>query len=70
MSRITRDRGALSNDDRLDALAMAVQYWVEQMGRDTDLALIEQKAGLLDAELAKFVDSVFGRKPRQPSWIN
>ena len=70
MSRITRDRGALSNDDRLDALAMAVQYWVEQMGRDTDLALIEQKTRLLDDDLAKFANSVFGRKRKEPSWIN
>jgi len=70
MSRITRDRGALSNDDRLDALAMAVQYWVEQMGRDTDLALVEQKDRLLDDELAKFADSVFGRKRKQQTWMN
>jgi len=70
MSRITRDRGALSNDDRLDALAMAVQYWVEQMGRDTDLALVEQKDRLLDDELARFADSVFGKKRKQPTWIN
>lgn len=70
MSRITRDRGALSNDDRLDALAMAVQYWVEQMGRDTDLALVEKKDGLLDDELARFADSIFGRKPRQLTWTN
>jgi len=70
MSRITRDRGALSNDDRLDALAMAVQYWVEQMGRDTDLALVEQKARLLDEELAKFAEGVFGKKRKQQTWIN
>lgn len=70
MSRITRDRGALSNDDRLDALAMAVQYWVEQMGRDTDLALVEQKDRLLDDELARFAESVFGKKRKQPTWIN
>ena len=70
MSRITRDRGALSNDDRLDALAMAVQYWVEQMGRDTDLALVEQKDRLLDDELARFANSVFGKKRKQPTWIN
>jgi len=69
MSRITRDRGALSNDDRLDALAMAVQYWVEQMGRDTDLALVEQKDRLLDEELAKFAEGVFGKKRKQSNWI-
>lgn len=36
MSRITRDRGSLAHDDRLDCLAMAVGYWVEQMGQDAD----------------------------------
>ena len=70
MSRITRDRGALSNDDRLDALAMAVQYWVEQMGRDTDLALVEQKDRLLDDELAKFAEGVFGKKRKQQTWMS
>lgn len=29
MSRLTRERGCLRHDDRLDALAMAVAYWVE-----------------------------------------
>jgi len=31
MTRITKDRGALVHDDRLDALAIAVAYWVDQM---------------------------------------
>ena len=31
MSRLTRDRGAITHDDRLDALSMAVAYWTEQM---------------------------------------
>ena len=34
LTRITRDRGALVNDDRLDALSMAVQYWVDAMAQD------------------------------------
>lgn len=33
MTHITAERGALTNDDRLDALAMAVQYWVDEMAR-------------------------------------
>lgn len=36
MTRITAERGALTNDDRLDALAMAVQYWVDAMAQDAD----------------------------------
>ena len=31
MTRITKDKGALIHDDRLDALTMAVQYWVNFM---------------------------------------
>jgi hypothetical protein len=34
MTRITRDRGALAHDDRLDALAGAVAFWVEHMALD------------------------------------
>jgi hypothetical protein len=31
LTRITREKGALASDDRLDALAMAVAYWVNHM---------------------------------------
>ena len=34
MSRITKERGALAHDDRLDALAWAVDYFTEQLGTD------------------------------------
>jgi len=54
MSRVTRDRGALAYDDRLDALAGAVSYWAEQMGADEDRSMAARKEQLLDAELAVF----------------
>jgi hypothetical protein len=60
MTRITRDRGALKNDDRLDALAMAVSYWVEHMARDTDKAADDHKQALLEASLRDFAETVFG----------
>lgn len=34
MSRITRDRGCLRHDDRLDVLQMVCQHWVEAAGID------------------------------------
>jgi len=52
MSRITKDRGALAHDDRLDVLAMAVAYWVEQMGQDEEDKMDQRQEALLDAELA------------------
>ena len=41
MSRLTFDKGSLRHDDRLDALAMAVAYWVERMEQHTDIAVAE-----------------------------
>jgi hypothetical protein len=35
LTRITRDKGALAKDDRLDALAMAVAYWSKALSSDT-----------------------------------
>jgi hypothetical protein len=52
ISRITKDRGALAYDDRIDALAMAVAYWVEQMGQDENAKMQQRKEYILDAELA------------------
>jgi hypothetical protein len=34
MTRITKDRGSLTHDDRLDALAMGCSYWVDQVAAD------------------------------------
>ena len=36
MSRITRDKGSLRHDDRLDALSIAVQYWLDAMSQDAN----------------------------------
>ena len=46
LTRITKDRGALTNDDRLDALAMTCQYWVDAMAQD-----VEQRMGARQKEL-------------------
>ena len=37
MSRITKEKGALKHDDRLDALSMAVYYYVSIVGKDVDV---------------------------------
>lgn len=69
LTRITRDRGALAHDDRLDALAMAVAYWVEHMARDVDKAVDQLKAKALEAELRSFAKHSLGRKPAKKGWI-
>ena len=58
MTRITTDKGSLKHDDRLDALSMAVGYYVEQMNRDEVAGESAHKQDLLDKELEKFIDNV------------
>ncbi len=55
LTRITRDRGALKHDDRLDALAIAVAYWVEHMARDTDQAAKDHNDAWLNTQVTNFV---------------
>lgn len=62
MSRITKERGALRHDDRLDALAGAVAYWQRYMQVDTSQIEKAREAAALDAELRKFMEAATGRK--------
>ena len=64
LTRITKERGALSTDDRLDALAIAVGYWTEQVAQGVDDAVKSQKEALLDEELQRFMEHTKGGKPR------
>ena len=67
MTRISKDRGALGHDDRLDALAIAVAYWVEQMAADADKEMDVRKNDVFMQELQKFKDtSLFLKGPQEP----
>lgn len=66
MTRITKERGAIAHDDRLEALAGAVFYWIEQMSRDQNKVEKEHKEKLLDAELKKFAKGAFARNTHKP----
>lgn len=70
LTRLTRLRGALRNDDRLDALAIACNYWVEQMSQDADMKMNERREDLIKLELDKFQDSFYKtRTTRSTSWM-
>lgn len=71
MSRITRTKGALAYDDRLDVLSMAVAFWVERMGQDAARKMANRREEVLQAELDRFMEHSVGRRPRGggDSWI-
>ena len=75
MTRITKEKGALTHDDRLDVLSMAVNYWVEQMAADVDIKIHERKEHLLDTELERFMENAVNplgnySEPKFPTWTN
>ena len=72
LSRITIERGALVHDDRIDALALGVQFFVELAAQDQHRMAGQRKSELLDWELECFMDTtgnsidalVLGAKPQ------
>jgi hypothetical protein len=57
LTRITKDKGALAKDDRLDVLAMAIARWVAVMDKDVTRVQEEHKEALRMAEIEKFIES-------------
>lgn len=51
MTRITKRKNALKHDDRLDALAGVVRFWIEHLNKDVDLAVRLSKDKALRDEL-------------------
>ena len=73
MARLTRDKGSLKHDDRLDAVAWAVAHWTKQLQQDAlkvlnqsrHRAYTEAVNSLLGYE-AKFHEATTSRTPLGP----
>lgn len=70
MTRLSRDRGSLAHDDRLDAVAIAVAYWVEHLAADGEKQAEAIKQRALENELKKFTRGVLGNKRQDPRWMS
>ena len=62
-TRITRDRGCLKHDDRVDALAGAVALWVDTMAKNVDQEKVRADRRQEEKDLRDFLDGTFDRKP-------
>ena len=61
MSHLTRERGSLDHDDKLDAVAMAVEYWALAMANDADASMRHRREIAMDKALDTMHD-VINRK--------
>jgi hypothetical protein len=66
MSRLTRERGCLKHDDRLDALAIAVAHLQSSAGVNTEQAAKEIQTKVKLNEIKEVLSGVhwFGQKPK------
>lgn len=55
MTRLTKERGALKHDDKIDVVSLGVAYWLESLARDMTKAEDDYKEKLLDEELKVFM---------------
>lgn len=70
LTRITKDKGALAHDDRLDAVAGAVFYWVESMALDDEKGVRLHLEQVWQQEIDSFEEGVinsFGNTPSRPT---
>jgi len=72
LTRVSYQRGALKYDDRLDALAIGVAYWLESMARDADEGVSGARDEAMDREIENFMNNAFGSgysAPGNPKWV-
>ncbi len=48
------------HNNRLDGLAIAVKYWVDQIAADADVKIQDRRDELFDMEIQKFVEGIVG----------
>ena len=64
ISRLQKGANTLTHDDRIDALQMSCNYWIQQLGKDQELAYQHRKEEQFNME----VDKYFG-EPDPLTWI-
>ena len=74
MTRVSYQKGSLRHDDRLDALSMAVAYWVEQMSADQQATEDDIKSEWMKEQLTSYMDNAFSttreKGSHKANWIN
>jgi hypothetical protein len=68
LSHLTKDRGSLKHDDRLDVLSSSVRYWTKMILNDTSKAEAEYKDKQLDLAVKAFYKGNLGMRPPKKVW--
>jgi hypothetical protein len=63
-TRLSRIKGALRNDDRIEAVSMACAYWTDRVSRDQDAAHKAHQQSLKEAALRRHIEGCLGTKSK------
>ena len=63
MTHLTRDRGSLRQDDRVEALAGACQHYVSRVNRDQDQAIDQHRDAAFTKDIEEFITRTKHWKP-------
>lgn len=70
MSRLTREKGALRHDDRVDALAMACAYWVKAASLTPEATMAVNQEERSRRALERFLEHAIGAPvPQHPTFF-
>jgi hypothetical protein len=61
MTRLTKDKGCLAHDDRIDVLAIAVKFWTDILNIDAQKQVEDARQKSLEDELQKIMDIRSGK---------
>jgi len=71
MTRLTKDRGSLMHDDRIDVLAMAANYWHEQVNADQKETYSKRRTQEIEDSIRGFMSDGLGLEtPDQDLWVS
>lgn len=64
LSRITRERGSLIHDDRLEVVQIACSWWISRLALTPEQTVERRRRKAMDAEFKKHMDTAFGYGPK------
>jgi len=70
LTHITKDRGALRHDDRVDCLAHGVRYFLRQLQQDAAAVEDQILEKARDEQIRDFVAKWYGRSPKKPRFMS
>ena len=70
LTRLTREKGVLRHDDRVDALSLMVQYWTEYMTSNDRLEAAKYRNSVIDKEIQKFCKTHKLKNKKKKNWLH